>query len=186
MEAHVDRTRRRFEMEEAVAILTRTPSTLDALLRGLPDGWVSAHEGGETWSPFDIIGHLIHGERTDWVPRVRTILEHGEALAFVKFDRLAQFAASKGRTLASLLDEFAARRRDSLRELAAMRLTDADLDRRGRHPELGTVTLRQLLATWVAHDLDHVVQISRVLARQYSDEVGPWRAYLRVVSGTQG
>jgi hypothetical protein len=186
MPAQVDRTRRRLVMEEAVAILGRTPATLDALLRGLPDGWIAAHEGGETWSPFDVIGHLIHGERTDWVPRAKTILEHGEARPFEKFDRLAQFTESKGRTLASLLDEFAMRRQESLRELEAMRLTDADLDRRGRHPELGIVTLRQLLATWVAHDLDHVVQISRVLARQYSDEVGPWRAYLRVVSGTQG
>ena len=186
MTTQVDRSRRRFVMEEAVAILARTPATLDALLRALPDGWISAHEGGETWSPFDVIGHLIHGERTDWVPRARMILEHGETQAFEKFDRLAQFAESKGRSLASLLDEFATQRQESLRELAAMRLTDADLDRRGRHPELGIVTLRQLLATWVAHDLDHIVQISRVLARQYTDEVGPWRAYLRVVSDRQG
>jgi hypothetical protein len=129
---------------------------------------------------------LIHGERTDWVPRARIILRDGESRVFEKFDRFAQFEVSRGRTLASLLDEFATLRQANLRELAAMRLTDADLDRRGTHPELGTVTLRQLLATWVAHDLDHVVQISRVLARQYSDEVGPWRAYLRIISGTQG
>jgi hypothetical protein len=186
MAAPTDRTRRSFVMEEAVAILARTPATLDALLRGLPDGWIVAHEGGETWSPFDVIGHLIQGERTDWVPRAKIILEHGEARAFDKFDRFAQVTVSQGRTLASLLDELAALRRENLGELAALRLTDADLDRRGRHPELGVVTLRQLLATWVAHDLDHVVQISRVLARQYSDEVGPWRAYLRVISGTQG
>jgi hypothetical protein len=186
MAAPTDRTRRSFVMEEAVAILARTPATLDALLRGLPDGWIVAHEGGETWSPFDVIGHLIQGERTDWVPRAKIILEHGEARAFDKFDRFAQVTVSQGRTLASLLDELAALRRENLRELAALRLTDADLDRRGRHPELGVVTLGQLLATWVAHDLDHVVQISRVLARQYSDEVGPWRAYLRVISGTQG
>lgn len=186
MAAHTDRTRRPFEMDEAVAILARTPATLDALLRGLPDGWTAAHEGGETWSPFDVVGHLIHGERTDWVPRARIILEHGEAKAFDTFDRFAQFAASEGRTLASLLDEFALLRQGNLRELAAMRLTEADLDRRGRHPGLGVVMLRQLLATWVAHDLDHVAQISRVLARQYSDEVGPWRAYLRIISGSQG
>jgi len=186
MTAQTDRTRRSFVMEEAVAILARTPATLDTLLRGLPDGWIVAHEGGDTWSPFDVIGHLIHGERTDWVPRAKIILEHGEARAFDKFDRFAQLAVSQGRTLASLLDELATLRQDSLRELATLRLTDADLDRRGRHPELGVVTLRQLLATWVAHDLDHVVQISRVLARQYSDEVGPWRAYLRIISGTQG
>ena len=181
-----DRTRRPLVMDEAVSILSRTPAVVDALLRGLPDGWIAAHEGGDTWSPFDIIGPLIHGERTDWVPRARIILEHGEARAFDTFDRFAQFARSEGRTLASLLDEFATLRQESLRELAAWRLTPADLDRCGRHPELGVVTLRQLLATWVAHDLDHVVQISRVLARQYSDEVGPWRAYLRVVSGMQG
>jgi len=173
-------------MEDAVAILARTPATLDTLLRGLPDDWIAATEGGDTWSPFDVIGHLIHGERTDWVPRAKMIVAHGETRAFEKFDRFAQFAVSQGRTLASLLDELSTLRQDNLRELAALRLTDADLDRRGRHPELGGVTLRQLLATWVAHDLDHVVQISRVLARQYSDEVGPWRAYLRIISGTQG
>ena len=181
-----DRTRRSFVMDEAIAILSRTPATLDALLRGMPDGWMVAHEGGETWSPFDVLGHLIHGERTDWIPRARIIVQHGEARAFDKFDRFAQFAASKGRTVASLLDEFATLRQENLDELTAMNLTEADLDRRGRHPELGVVTLRQLLATWVAHDLDHIVQISRVLARQYSDEVGPWRAYLRIISGTQG
>jgi hypothetical protein len=186
MTSQQDRTRRPFVLEEGVAILARTPATLDALLRGLPSGWIAAHEGGETWSPFDVIGHLIHGERTDWMPRVRIILEHGDARAFDTFDRLAQFNQSAGRSLGSLLDEFAAARQDSLRALAALHLTDADLSRQGRHPALGVVTLRQLLSTWVAHDLDHVVQISRTLARQYSDEVGPWRAYLRVISGTQG
>jgi hypothetical protein len=186
MTAHADRTRRPFAIDEAVAILARTPAALDALLRGLPHGWIAAHEGGDTWSPFDVVGHLIHGERTDWVPRARIILEHGEARAFDTFDRLAQFAESEGRTLDSLLDEFAAARQENLRALGALRPTAADLDRRGRHPALGVVTLRQLLATWVAHDLDHVAQVSRVLARQYADEVGPWRAYLRVISGAQG
>ena len=186
MTAPADRTRRPFEMDEAVAVLERTPAVLDAMLRGLPDGWIAAHEGGETWSPFDVIGHLIHGERTDWLPRARVILEHGETRAFDPFDRFAQFTASEGRTLASLLDEFASLRRGSLRELAALSLTDADFDRRGRHPGLGAVTLRQLLATWVAHDLDHVMQIARVMARQYSDEVGPWQAYIRIISGRQG
>lgn len=176
-----DRTRRPFVMEEAAAILERTPAALDALLRGLPDGWIAAHEGGETWSPFDVVGHLVHGERTDWMARARMILEQGEARAFDPFDRFAQFRDSAGKTLADLLDEFAALRRANLQALAALRLSEADLDRRGRHPEFGTVTLRQLLATWVAHDLDHLFQISRVLARQYADEVGPWRAYLRVV-----
>ena len=186
MTLQTDRTRRSFVTDEAVAILARTPATLDALLRGLPDGWIAANEGGGTWSPFDVVGHLIHGEKTDWIERAKIILEHGEARPFDRFDRFAQFAASEGRSLASLLDEFAALRRQNLRELESMGLTDADLDRRGQHPELGVVTLRQLLATWVTHDLDHVVQISRVLARQYADEVGPWRAYLRIISGTQG
>ena len=182
--ANDSNARRVFVMADAVAVLARTPATLDALLRDLPDGWTRATEGVGTWSAFDVIGHLIHGERADWLPRAKIILGHGESQAFDAFDRLAQFSASEGRTLASLLDEFAALRQASLEELAALRLTNVDLDRRGRHPSLGVVTLRQLLATWVAHDLDHVVQVSRVLATQYADEVGPWRAYLRVVSGT--
>jgi DinB superfamily len=181
-----DRTRRAFALDEAVAVLTRTPAALKAMLGGLPEGWIQAHEGGETWSPFDVVGHLIHGEQTDWLPRARIILEHGESRAFEPFDRLAQFEASTGRTLESLLDEFASLRQQNLDLLQALNLTETDLDRRGRHPALGVVTLRQLLATWMAHDLDHVVQVARVLARQYSDEVGPWRAYLRVISGTQG
>jgi DinB family protein len=182
----IDRSRRPLTLAEAVPLLARTPATFDALLRGLPEGWITATEGGETWSPFDVIGHLIQGEQTDWIPRVRIILEQGEARTFDKFDRFAQFELSKGRTLASLLDEFAARRAENLRQLAALRLTEADLDKTGTHPFFGRVTLRQLLATWVAHDLDHVIQVSRVLARQYADEVGPWRAYLRVISGEQG
>jgi hypothetical protein len=186
MAIDTDRTRRAFAMDEARAILTRTPAVLDALLRDLPDGWIAAHEGRQTWSAFDVVGHLIHGELTDWLPRAKMILEEGDARAFDTFDRFAQFSASEGRTLNSLLDEFAMLRRANLEELAALRVTDADLDRRGRHPALGVVTLRQLLSTWVAHDLDHVIQISRVLGRQYSDEVGPWRAYLRIISGSQG
>ena len=181
-----DRTRRPFTIAEGVAILTRTPAVLDALLRGLPDGWIWAHEGGETWSPFDVLGHLVHGERTDWMGRVRRILETGDAVAFDRFDRGAQFEESRGRTLAHLLDEFAEARRQNLSELAGLQLTSADLERRGLHPDLGPVTLGQLLATWVTHDLDHLTQIARVLARQYSEAVGPWRAYLRVVSGEQG
>src|SRR3984893_15252488 len=186
MTASIDRTRRPFVIDEATAILSRTPSTLDALLRGLPEWWILADEGGGTWSPFDVLGHLIHGEQVDWIPRAKIILTHGDARAFDRFDRLAQFTASAGRTLPSLLDEFATLREANLRELASLNLTNADLDRPGRHPELGAVTLRQLLATWVTHDLDHLMQISRGLARQYSDAVGPWRAYLRVISGTQG
>jgi len=186
MAEHADRTRRPFALDEGMAILSRTPAALDALLRGLPDGWLAAHEGDGTWCPYDIVGHLIHGERTDWMARLRRILESGDALPFDRFNRGAQFDESKGRPLASLLDEFAELRRENLRALESLRLTPADLERRGLHPELGPVTLGQLLATWVAHDLDHVTQIARVLARQYSDAVGPWRAYLRVISGRQG
>ena len=175
-----------FDFDTALPLLRRTPGVLRELLGGLPEPWIVQTEGPDTWNAFDVVGHLIHGERTDWVPRARIIREDGETRAFEKFDRFAQFAVSQGRTLAELLDEFAALRRENLRALAALRLTDADLDRRGRHPELGLVTMRQLLAAWMAHDLDHLVQISRVLARQYSDEVGPWRAYLRIISGTQG
>lgn len=179
-------TRRSFVLDEAMAVLARTPATLDALLRDLPARWSEANEGANTWSAFDVVGHLIHGERTDWLPRARIILEHGETRPFEKFDRFAQYDASKAQSLTSLLETFAALRQNGLRDLAALNLTEADLGRRGRHPELGVVTLRQLLATWVAHDLDHVMQIARVLARQYSDEVGPWRAYLRIISGAQG
>ena len=176
----------RFELANAMVVLERTPALLDAWLRPLPDAWVRSNEGGETWSAFDVMGHLVHGERTDWIPRARLILTAGETRAFEPFDRFAQFDASRGRTIANLLDEFTALRREGLRELEAFRLTTDDLDRRGVHPALGPVTLRQLLATWVAHDCDHIVQIARLLAHQYADEVGPWRAYLRVISGQPG
>jgi uncharacterized damage-inducible protein DinB len=173
-------------LPEATAMLARTPATLDAWLRDLPEGWLTGNEGAESWSPIDVLGHLIHGERTDWIPRVRRILEHGSAKAFDKFDRFAQFRDFEGVGVPALLDEFARAREANLRELQALTLDDAALDRPGLHPELGPVTMRQLLATWVAHDLDHVAQIARVMARQYTDEVGPWRAYLRVISGQQG
>ena len=182
----VDRTRRPFTMSEATALLARTPATLNAWLRDLPEGWLTGNEGGETWSPTDVLGHLIHGERTDWIARAKRILEHGDRLAFEKFDRFAQFRDFAGVGVPALLDEFAVAREASLRELAALKLDEAALDRPGLHPGLGPVTMRQLLATWVAHDLDHVTQIARVMARQYADEVGPWRAYLRVISGNQG
>jgi hypothetical protein len=181
-----DRTRRPLVLDEAVTLLSRMPATLDALLRGLPEPWTAAHEGGETWSPFDVLGHLIHGEQTDWIPRLKIVLTAGDSRAFEPFDRQAQFAAPAGLTVADRLDEFARRRAESLRTLSGFNLTPTDLDRPGRHPVFGAVTLRQLLATWVAHDLDHLMQVTRVLARQYSDEVGPWRVYLRVISGAQG
>ena len=180
------RTHQSFAVAEAALLLSRTPPLLDAWLRPLPHAWASANEGSETWSAVDVLGHLIHGERTDWIPRARRILTTGEAAPFEPFDRFAQFAGSAGVTLPQLLDEFATARAESLAGLAALQISETDLDRRGRHPAFGPVTLRQLLATWVAHDYDHVAQIARVLAHQYADEVGPWRAYLRVISGQPG
>src|SRR4030095_16424852 len=152
MTTQTNRTRRVFVMEEAVAILSRTPAALDALWRGLPEDWITGHEGEQTWSPFDVVAHLIHAERTNWMPRARMILEHGEARPFDEFKRFEHLAESQGRSFASLLDESASARRESLTELATLRLADSDLDRRGGHPALGAVTLRQLLATWVVHD----------------------------------
>ena len=174
-----------FSLDEAIAVLTRTPATLDALLRGMPDIWVRRNEGrkeGEgTWSPFDIVGHLIVGERTDWIPRTRVILEHGEARPFDPFDRFGQVKQSQGKSLEQLLDEFARLRSENLAALRALNLNSGDLTRRGRHPALGVVTLSELLATWAVHDLTHLHQLSRVMAHQYRDAVGAWSAYLGVL-----
>jgi hypothetical protein len=170
-----------FTLDETVAVLNRTPAALDALLRGLPDIWVRRNEGSDTWNAFDIVGHLIVGERTDWMPRVRIILEHGELRPFDPFDRFAQQNESPGKSLEQLLDEFAHLRKENLAALQAFNLQREDLARRGRHPELGVVTLSQLLATWAAHDLTHVHQLSRVMAHQYRDAVGPWSVYLGVL-----
>jgi hypothetical protein len=170
-----------YRFEDALAVLRRTPDTIDALLRDLPASWVDATEGPGTWSPFDVVGHLIHGERTDWVPRVEHILAHGDTVPFPRFDREAMFAASRGKSLAELLETFSQARHQSLDRLQSLALTEADLDRRGRHPEFGVVTMRQHLATWVAHDLGHIAQVVRVMARQYTEAAGPWRAYLSVL-----
>jgi hypothetical protein len=186
MTTTVKTTRRALTVAEATAALGRTPVMLNGWLREAPADWLAGNEGGESWSPIDVLGHLIHGEHTDWIPRMRRILEHGDTVPFDKFDRFAQFRDYVGWSVPQLLDEFQRARAASVRELQAMKLDDAALDRPGRHPELGPVTLRNLLATWVAHDLDHVMQIARVMAKQYTDEVGPWRQYLRVISGTQG
>lgn len=171
-----------FRFDEALPVLRRTPAVLRALLVELPAPWVDATEGPGTWSPFDVVGHLIHGERTDWVPRVEHILRHGDAVPFPPFDREAMFSASKGRSLVELLDTFDRVRAESVSRLIGLQLTDADLTRRGRHPEFGVVTMGQHLATWVAHDLGHISQVVRVMARQYSEAVGPWRAYLSIIT----
>lgn len=181
-----DRTRRPFALHEGMTFLARTPIVLDSLLRHLPAPWAMAHEGGQTWSALDIVGHLIHGERTNWLPRISMLLEHGESRAFDSFDRFAQEQERQTTRLDERLDTFARLRGDSLAAVRALELTEGDLFRRGTHPAFGSVTLRQLLTAWVAHDLDHIMQATRVLGRQYADEVGPWRAYLRVVSGEQG
>jgi hypothetical protein len=175
-----------FKLPEAIAILTRTPAALDALLRGLPEIWVRGNEdrskdGKDTWSAFDIMGHLIHGERTDWMPRVRILLDYGEAQPFDPFDRFAQFEESQGKSLEQLLDEFARLRKENLAALQALNLQQEDFTRRGKHPALGAVTLSELLSTWAVHDLTHLHQLARVMAHQYRDAVGPWGAYIGVL-----
>jgi len=169
-----------FNLKDAVAVLERTPASLTALLDGLPEIWVTATEGEGTWSPYDVIGHLIHGERTDWIPRARHILA-GDTRPFESFDRLAQFTESQGKSLGQLLDIFAGLRRENVAALVGMNLTEADLKRKGLHPELGNVTLGQLLATWVVHDLDHMAQIARTMAKAYGEATGPWTAYLSIL-----
>jgi len=170
-----------FNLVESIAVLIRTPATLNALLRGLPEIWVQGNEGKDTWSAFDIVGHLIVGERTDWMPRARIILKSGEDRPFDPFDRFAQWQECRGKSLEQLLDDFARLRRENLAALQALNLQPEDLKRRGKHPALGVVTLSELLATWAVHDLTHVHQLSRVMAHQYRDAVGPWSAYLGVL-----
>jgi uncharacterized damage-inducible protein DinB len=175
----------KFSFDDAIPILRGTPIVLRAWLEDLPDSWTMANEGPETWSPFDIVGHLIHGERTDWMDRVDILLAHGESRAFTPFDRFAQFEASRGKSLDQLLDTFAELRAANLARLESLELSPEDFPRRGRHPELGQVTLSQLLATWVAHDLNHLGQIARVMGRQYTEAVGPWVEYLPMLGSTR-
>ena len=175
-------TAREFNLEQAVDVLSRTPAVLRSLLLDLDDRWASANEGRETFSPFDNVGHLVDGEETDWMLRARIILARGPNPRFEPYDRFRHYARNVNRTLSSLLEEFARLRAASLDELRSWRLTDADLALPGLHPALGPVTLSQLLSAWVAHDLGHVAQISRVMAKQYRDAVGPWVAYLPVLT----
>jgi hypothetical protein len=168
-------------LQDTLSLLDRTPAALDALLRGLPATWTDQNEGDGTWNAISIVGHLIHGERTDWMPRAKMILHFGETRPFESFDRQGHEAESRSKPLAELLDEFARVRVANLSELRAMNLQPEHLALRGRHPAFGAVTLSQLLATWAVHDLTHLHQLSRVLAHQYRDAVGPWSHYLGVL-----
>src|SRR5260221_12448491 len=168
-------------LEETLALIERTPSTLNVLLRDLPEAWTHRNEGGESWTAYDIVGHLIHGERTDWLARTRRILESGESVPFDKFDRLAQQRESKGKTLPQLLDEFARLRAENIAKLRALKLQPADLAKRGTHQALGGVTLSELLASWAAHDLTHLHQLSRGVAHQYREQIGPWTKFMGVM-----
>lgn len=170
-----------FVVANGMEVLERTPATLRAMLLGLSPAWTDATEGPETWSPYVIVGHLIQGERTDWIQRAQIILAQGTQRRFEPFDRFAQFKASEGKTLVDLLDEFARLRAANLATLAGWKLTDAQLALTGEHPAFGIVALRQLLATWVAHDLGHIAQIARVMAKQYREAIGPWREYLPIM-----
>jgi hypothetical protein len=169
------------DLDHTIALISRTPAALNALLRDLPDSWTLSNEGDKTWSVYDVVGHLIHGERTDWIPRVRIILQSGDSRAFDPFDRWAQQRESQGKSLNELLDEFSRLRAESLAALRALNLQPEDLNRRGRHPSLGIVTMSELLAGWAAHDLTHLHQISRVMAHQYRNSVGPWTNYMGVM-----
>lgn len=168
-------------MSEAVAVLGRTPAVLRAVLQDLPEPWLGRHEGEEAFGPSEVIGHLIHGERTDWVPRMKIILEHGDARPFEPFDRRG-FGDASGAAVGALLDEFEALRGENLAWLASLSLGPDQLRRPGRHPELGPVTLGQLLATWVVHDLNHIAQVVRILSARYAPAVGPWKAYLGILN----
>ena len=171
-----------FTLEKSYEILERTPTVLRTLLSGLSDDWIMNNEGPETFSPYDVMGHLIHGEKTDWRDRTVMILEHGTEKTFVPFDRFAQFEASKGKSLTNLIDDFEKLRLNSLTWLKSLNLTEEDFNKKGTHPALGQVTLRQLLSTWVIHDLTHIAQITRVMAKQYKSEIGPWIEYFRVMN----
>jgi len=171
-----------FELSQAMAVLERTPASLDALLRGLDADWTRATEGPDTFSPFDVVGHLIDGEETDWMPRARLVLAGDPEARFAPYDRFRHQTRNAGRTLPSLLDEFAALRRAGLEELRGWALTPAQLDLQATHPRLGRVSLRQLLAAWVVHDLGHVAQVARVMAKRYRDDIGPWTRFLPVVT----
>jgi uncharacterized damage-inducible protein DinB len=172
----------KYSLEKSYEILERTPAVLKTLLSNLHDDWVMNNEGPETFSPYDVIGHLIHGEKTDWAARTKMILEFGLSKPFEPYDRFAQYEENKGKTLAQLLDEFEKLRKENLAWLKSLNLSETDLDKKGMHPKLGEVTLRNLLSTWVVHDLTHIAQITRVMAKQYKAEMGPWPEFFRILN----
>ena len=170
-----------FQIDKSIEILSQTPGVLESLLSGISKDWYMHNEGAETWSPYDVLGHLIHGEKTDWIPRAEIILSDRADKTFIPFDRYAQMRVGQEKSLKILLKEFRELREANLIKLAALDLSDTELEKTGIHPELGEVTLKQLLATWTVHDLGHITQIARVMARQYQGEVGPWMAYLGIL-----
>ena len=179
-QTHID-----FTLEGAKGILRRTPTVIRTLLQGLSEDWIRNNEGSETWSPFDIVGHLIHGERTDWIARTKIVLDEGMDGTFVPFDRFAQFEESEGKGIDQLLDEFEEIRTSNLQALDELDISEDQLDRTSNHPNLGVVSLRQLLSTWAAHDLVHLNQMTRVMAKQYKEESGPWAKYITIFGGNQ-
>mgnify|MGYP001297363599 CR=1 FL=1 len=172
----------KYSSDKSYQILERTPAVLKTLLAGLDAQWVMNNEGSDTFSPYDVAGHLLHGEKTDWVVRIQRILEHGAVLPFEPYDRFAQYEESKGKSLSQLLDEFEQLRKANLQWLKSLNITEADLDKKGMHPSLGEVSLRNLLSTWVVHDLTHIAQITRVMAKQYKEEIGPWAEFFRILN----
>ncbi|MBX2828177.1 MAG: DinB family protein [Flavobacteriaceae bacterium] len=171
-----------YHLNEAISVLERTPQVLISLLSGLSQNWTHTNEGGDSWSPYDVIGHLVHGEKTDWMPRLEIVLSDGPNKTFTPYDRFAQFEMSKGKTLNELLLEFDTLRKANLNTLRSKNLSEDDLLKQANHPELGQVALKEMLAAWVVHDLGHIAQISRVMAKQYKDEVGPWPKYLTILN----
>lgn len=173
-----------YQLDQALEILTRTPNVMKSLLSGISEEWVHSTEGPGTWSPYDVVGHLVHGEKTDWMPRLEIVLSTAGNKTFTPYDRFAQFEMSQGKTLEILLQEFEHLRTKNLETLRSKNLSEADLQRTAIHPSLGTITLKNMLASWVVHDLGHLAQVSRVMAKQYQVEIGPWTKYLTIVNHT--
>jgi len=173
-----------FDLNQAISVLEKTPGVLKQLIGSLSQEWTHKNEGRDTWSPYDVLGHLVHGELTDWMPRLDIVLRDTENKTFEPYDRFAQFEMSKGKSMGDLLDEFEVLRKKNLNALKSKFLNSQDLTKEGVHPELGAVTLRQMLSAWVVHDLGHIAQVSRVMAKQYKDEIGPWTTYLTIVNQT--